>query len=143
MPEVAVTTTEEVPGGVPGFCGGGGGFPPPQAINPPTSASAQSMRAADCHFRFFPAPSRMTPQMANKAEASIGAPRFGAGRADAVRAGRAVVLIVRVVLAADPFGVTDAGLNEQLEFAGSPLQLNVTALEKPCCGATLMLILTD
>ena len=100
------------------------------------------MRVTDCHFRFFPVPSSITPQMANKAVARRGVPGLRTGGADAASV-RAVVLIVSVELAAEPPGVTDAGLNVQLEFAGSPLQLNVTALEKPCCGATLMLILAD
>jgi len=100
------------------------------------------MRVTDCHFRFFPVPSRMTPQTANKAVASRGAPGFRTGRAVAA-SDAAVVLIVRVVLAAEPLGVSDTGLNEQLDFAGSPLQLNVIALEKPCCGATVILKFAD
>lgn len=61
------------------------------------------------------------------------------GRADAASE-RDAVLMVSVVLAAEPLGDTDAGLKEQLALAGSPLQPNVTAPEKPCCGATLMLM---
>ena len=108
----------------------------------PTSAKAQSIRVTDCHFLFFPAPSSTTPQMANKAVARRGVPGLPTGSPDAASA-RAVVLIVSVVLAAEPLGVIDAGLNEQLEFAGSPLQLNVIAPEKPCCGVTSMLMVAD
>ena len=139
LPEVAVTTTENVPAGVPGFPVGGGGFPPPQAIMPPTSARAQSMRVTDCHLRFFPAPSRMTPQMANKAVARAGIPCFSTGGIEAASV-RAVVEIVRVVLAAVPLALMEGGLNVQFAAAGNPEQLKEMAPEKPCCGLTSILM---
>jgi hypothetical protein len=56
----------------------------------------------------------------------------------------AVVLIVSLVLAAPPFGVTLAGLNEQLAPAGSPVQLaalNVIVLLNPFTGVIVSVVL--
>ena len=46
----------------------------------------------------------------------------------------AVVVIVRVVAADDPLGVTDGGANEHCACGGSPEQENATAALKPLRG---------
>lgn len=50
----------------------------------------------------------------------------------------AVVLMVSVVVAAEPLGVTLAGENVQLEAAGRPLHANVTVETTPFIGTTEM-----
>jgi hypothetical protein len=56
------------------------------------------------------------------------------GTADA-----AVVVTVNVVVAGDPFGVTDVGLKVAALLAGNPATLKVTALAKPpALGVTVI-----
>jgi hypothetical protein len=62
------------------------------------------------------------------------APRFVAGLA----APRAVVVIVRVVLAAAPFGITEVGLKVQLVWAGKPEQAKFTAVLNPPEGVIVI-----
>jgi hypothetical protein len=50
----------------------------------------------------------------------------------------AVVLMVRVVEAGDPLGVTLAGEKVQLDAAGNPLQANVTGEFMPLTGLMVM-----
>jgi hypothetical protein len=54
-----------------------------------------------------------------------------------------VVLIVRLLDAGRPAGVTLAGWNWQLKLAGSPEQENVTGLEKLPTGVTVIVKFAD
>jgi hypothetical protein len=48
--------------------------------------------------------------------------------------------IVSCAVAAAPEGVTAAGLNEHVAFAGSPEQAKLTAELNPFCGVTVMVV---
>ncbi len=142
-PDVAETVMANVPAGVPVTGGGGGGFPPPQATMPPARAKAQRVRHKICQLRLYPDPPRRTnPSPSSAVLNSTGARGREDGRA-AASAGRAVVVMVSVVLAAAPFGFRDAGVNAQFAPVGTPVQEKVTDPAKPCWGATSMLKLAD
>jgi hypothetical protein len=53
---------------------------------------------------------------------------------------RAVVAIVAVDVAPVGVGVTDAGLSEQVEPAGAPVQVSATAVVKPLSPATVTVV---
>jgi hypothetical protein len=55
----------------------------------------------------------------------------------------AVVAIVRVVDAADPFGVTVAGLNEQDADCGNPEQAKLVTAENPPDGVTVIVVVAE
>ena len=130
-PEVAVTVTLKVPAGVPVTGGGGGGPPPPQeTIAKATSIVPSSIRAIRKPRLLCEVPSNTIPTSPKPSTAASVTPLNGRTAADE----RAVVLIVRVVLAGLPFGVTVAGLNPQLEAPGNPLQAKLTVPLKPPCG---------
>src|SRR6478672_6724527 len=103
-PEVAVTVTLNVPAGVPVTGGGGGGPPPPQeTIAKATSIVPSSIRAIrNPRLLCEVPPSNTIPTSPKPSTAASVTPLNGRTAADE----RAVVLIVRVVLAALPFGVT-------------------------------------
>ncbi len=61
------------------------------------------------------------------------------GRTAALFAG---AVIVNVVVAAAPDGVTVAGLNEQLAPVGNPEQAKLTAALKPFCGVTVSVVVS-
>lgn len=136
-PEVALTVTLNVPAGVPVTGGGGGGEPPPQdAIAKTVATNIRSVQAARTLRFLREAPPRNTiPRNPKLSRAAIAVPF--SGRTEATE--RAVVLMVSVVLAALPFGVSVAGLNTQLEAAGRLEQAKLMVPAKPPCGVTEML----
>ncbi len=54
-----------------------------------------------------------------------------------------MVFTARVAFTGLPLGVTDAGVNVQVESAGKPEQLSVTAVLKPPPGVTVKVKLAD
>ena len=138
-PEVAVTVTLLVPAGVPGLVGAPPVPPelppPPQPINPPATASAM----ASTNHRPQPA-ARFVPDMANKSKLasarSPGTPERAILLLSAAACG-AVVVTVKVVVAALAPGVTVDGAKVQLASEGRPLlHAKVTACAKPPAGVT-------
>ena len=52
----------------------------------------------------------------------------------------AVIAIVRVVVAAEPLGVTLAGLKVHVAPVGRPVQAKLTCWLKPPAGVTVMVV---
>jgi hypothetical protein len=68
---------------------------------------------------------------------------FNEGPDSPERIDGAVVVTVSVVAADAPFAIREAGENEQLAPAGSPVQANETAWLKPFIGITVSLNVAD
>ena len=130
-PDIAFTVTVYVPAGVPED--GGGGVVPPPHPSPARTVASTSIRHAGA-ILFLRDPPSTRPAVSKKAlrRARLNRPPLECGICAAKV--RPVVVIVRVLFAADPFGVTEAGLKVQPAPAGSPEQLRVTAALKPCWG---------
>ena len=139
--ETAVTVIVLVPGGVPmtGFLIG---LPPPPQL---TMANAKPMPARMRQRRLtFPVawklPASRSPNTIPSDHARVPGRRRATGTATELGA---VVLMVRVVEAGPPFGVTVAGENVQLEAAGNPLHEKLTAELMPFTGFTVMVNMED
>jgi len=131
---VAVTTTAEVPAGVPSPFGPGVGVGPeagvlltPQPVV--NSKTRQAEAVAKRIFEFFCRTSvnasAVSPRTPSR-NVNCGGMPFGCGMAD----DRAVVLMVSVT-GVVPAADTDGGLKVQLLAAGRPLQAKVTAPRLP------------
>ena len=127
-PDVALTTTGNVPAGVPPD---GGGFVPPSPPHEPSTRStanpARTGRAHGIRALLDPTSSRTTssstpaPTVANASVLSDGTEKT------LVPCDGDVVAMVSVVETAAALGVNDAGAKLQLDALGSPEQLNETA----------------
>lgn len=136
-PEVALTVTLNVPTGVPLMIWTGCEPPPPQEAMPNTSAIPNSSIPVPRKLRRLRdgTPKRTSPRNPKPVIAANVVVLTGHDEATV----RAVVEIVKVVVAALPFGVTVGGLKVQLVAVGNPEQAKLTALAKPPCGVTEML----
>ena len=139
--ETAVTVIVLVPGGVPmiGFLIG---LPPPPQL---AMDNAKTMPARMRQRRLaFPVvwklPASKSPNTMPSDQARLPGRRRATGTATELGA---VVLMVRVVEAGAPFGVTVAGEKVQLEAAGNPLQEKLTAELMPFTGLTEMVNMAD
>lgn len=141
-PELAVTTTGNVPAGDPPVSGGGAvpPSPPPQDVIttseaiPATTGRIHRVRARVASLV------SMLPS-SNPAIASASVAPQGDDISPAARG--AVVVMVNVVVMAAPLGVSDAGAKAQLDSAGRPEQEKVTAWLKPPDGVTVSVEVTE
>ena len=146
-PAVAVIVTVEVPAGVPVL-------PPvldepelpPHPANPRT-ATARTQTEASTSKRnagFHSVAAHQAPSIASASNRTKTAASSKAGsvhrrsRIGENIALRAVVLIVSVVVAAAPLGVTVAGLNEHDADCGSPEHVKLVAAANPPDGVTVI-----
>jgi hypothetical protein len=137
-PEVPVTVIVELPAGVPVL-------PPPEELLPPppqphtkrnTRTSELTARTGVRARRWGISVSINTDRMrAMQKRTSLDAGIDGK-RLLVTMVERAVVVTVRVAVAAAPFGVTLVGDSEQVTAVGAPLQARLTAELKPPLGVT-------
>ena len=128
-PEVAVTVSVVVPGGV-------NGVPPPPIGDPPFPQEVHSTTNSIGNARLIQTRCRLTAvaKLASMAKVtthgSQGSPPCGPGGGPSIE--RAVVVTVTVTIASVvPSSVTEEGATVQVAAVGAPLQLNDTFPEKP------------
>lgn len=142
-PVDTVTVIWLVPVGVPPCGGGGGGGgppPPPQLVRAATAHSTMTPSHIPTGFRDDLRRNPMAKPATNevhKSEAKMGklVPRpegVWIGAADEVEG--AVVVMVRMLVAGEPFGVIEGGTNVHCDNAGRPLQEKFTVWLKPPSG---------
>src|ERR1051326_6889406 len=134
VPEVALTVTLNVPGGVPvNVCGL---EPPPHEIANVSASTASTPEIARTvpFLRRTEPPIKISPTKPKPDIAARVAPPFGCVEATVL----AVVEMVSVVLVVEPLAVSVGGLNPQLAATGSPEQAKLTVPAKPPCGVMLM-----
>ena len=131
---LAVTTTAEVPAGVPNPFGPGVGVGPgagvlltPQPASSSKASPAEAVASRSLEF-FVRASANANAVSPSKPSSNVncGGTPFSCGKAD----DRAVVAIVSVTEVV-PAVITDAGLKLQVLAAGRPLQAKVTAPRLP------------
>lgn len=134
-PDVALTVTLNVPGGVPVVVCGGLEPPPQETMKRSASKpTAEAITRVTGFLRRAEPPSRIIPTNPKLLIAARVAPPSGCEEATE----RAVVEIVSVVLVALPLGVSVGGLKVQLEAAGNPAQAKLTVPVKPPWGVMEM-----
>lgn len=152
LPVEPVTTTVVAPAGV---WGGGAGVelpPHPIAVSSTTNRTMPSKAAADdrslltrLSLRSLPASIKPTipidPPRVHQANNGCGL--FPGNDGVCREALGPVVFTTRVTVAGLPLGVTDVGVNVQVESAGKPEQLNDTALLKPPAGVIVKVKVAD
>jgi hypothetical protein len=138
VPDVAVTVTLNVPGGVPDTVVVGWGLPPQEAI-PITIPKAKSSMPAKRKRLRVGTPRKTIPRNPIPVRAAM----VWTFTVPAEAVVRAVVAMVSVVLVALPFGVNVAGLKEQLEADGNPEQAKLIVPLNPPCGVMEMLYAAD
>ncbi len=129
VPDVAVIVTVEVTGVDPPPP------PPPLPLSPPPPHPETSPipKTASTNGTSNPR-RRRNPNQPNDSAATVkGSPSFMLDRTAADCAG---AVIVSVVVAAPPDGVTVVGLNAQVAPAGSPEHAKLTTALNPFCGVT-------
>ena len=128
VPDVAVTVTVLVPAGVPRLLGGLEALPPPHPIAIPPMPS-NSVRHRSAGNRFF------LRKKSRPSARTVPPPANGhVIRFSLVAA--VVAMVIVVVTAVVPLGVTVAGEKLQVASAGRPEQAKVTAALKPLTGVT-------
>src|SRR5580698_1792970 len=136
-PEVPVTVIVELPAGVPVP------LPPEELLLPPQPQTKRNKRTSELTARRGIRTLRwivnvITDRMRaiekrNSLDAGIDGNRLFVTMVDC-----AVVVTVRVAVAAAPFGVTLVGESEQVAAVGAPLQARLTAELKPPLGVMEM-----
>ena len=146
---VAETVTIELPTGVPRNEALVVPFPEPPELQPPPYAMMSEIHRSSIRVTANPLrlPTFLRSTPGNRSTATANTPpwvqgQFNGSKCRACIEG-AIVVTVRVVVAGPPFGVTEAGVNEQLATAGSPVQANATASLKPLVGVTINVNVAD